>query len=154
MGLQHDDVAFGVTAHALGFAFVRLWHLPGKEKSSIGRKLLHTPGHVHDKKIVLQIECNRSRFVELPEPGPARAQDLNPAEELAVEWRLVGLRSAAGEDLSQSRHHDQIQYLPGPIHGCERAEICARTHRPRCRIATGATASPSNNTQSALTWAL
>src|SRR5262245_38734469 len=114
MRLQHHDVALGVAAHALGFALVRLWHRPGKAKPSLVGKFLHTSGHVHDKKIVLPIECDRPRFIELPKPRPARAKDLNPAEELAVEWRLVGLRSATGEDLSQARHHEQIKCLPDP----------------------------------------
>src|SRR5262245_45097207 len=92
MWFDHHDMARAVTAHAFRFALVRLWHLPGHEIHAIRRKLLHAAGHIDDVKVIQSIERQRARLVELSERRPARADDLDRAEELALERKLVSRR--------------------------------------------------------------
>ena len=99
VGFEDEDVAVLVAAHALGFAEVRLGHLPGKEKGAVRGKLLHPPGHVHHVEVVLEVHGDGARFVQFADADAASADDLDAAEDGAVEGALAGivLRAAAEE---------------------------------------------------------
>src|ERR1051325_1092589 len=97
MRFEHDDVALAVAAHAFGFAQIGLWHLPGKQKRAHWREFLHPASHVHRIQVVLLIHRHRTRLVQLTESNAPRADDLDPAKELALEgnavragWRRAG----------------------------------------------------------------
>ena len=88
-----DNIARGVPAHALWFAEISLWHLPRKKESPIRTELLHAARHVHNKQVIVAVQRQRARLIELPGAGAPHADDFNGGKDGAV--AQAGLRFMA-----------------------------------------------------------
>jgi hypothetical protein len=71
MGFEDDDIAEVIAVHTFGFAEISGGHLPIGEVVAVRRKFLHAAGHVDDVEIVVVIEGEGARFIELAEAGAA-----------------------------------------------------------------------------------
>src|SRR3954469_12239845 len=81
--LDDDDVPLAIGDHALRLAFVRLRHLPAQKIFPIRRKFLHAPRHIDNVEIILRIDSNRTRLIELPYPVATATENFDTAEKLA-----------------------------------------------------------------------
>ena len=99
MGLDDDDVAIAVLDHAFGFANVGLGHLPRKEVLAGGRKFLDATGEINDVEVVIAIEGDGSRLIELTCACAARTDDFDRGEKLAADSHCMLRRlSATGDE--------------------------------------------------------
>jgi hypothetical protein len=149
MRFHQDDVPGLVAAHALGFAFFDLRHLPLQQVFSVRRKFLHAPGHIDDVKIVLASSGDRARLVQLPHPGAARADDFDAAEKFAFDGRAFAIihgaprpKQAANAQSNAARGKIFAGFAPASIRP---------TPPPAAAASNGSNARTSSNRQSALT---
>ena len=147
MRFHQHDVSGLVAAHAFGFAFFDLRHLPCKDELPVGRKLLHASGHIDDEEIVLGIKRNRARFVQLAHAGPARTDNFDAAKKFAFDGNAFAIiDGTAGEnEKEKGDEYDGTNGTNRPH------EIEKSNNRPR---KPGNSASTSSNRQRALTWEL
>jgi len=80
MGFNDNDVTLLIASHSLGPAEVGLRHLPAQQIIPDRRKFLDSPREVRHVAIILGIDSQRSRFIELAESGPSGSDDFHMTE--------------------------------------------------------------------------